>query len=112
MKESQVHQVNFHYTKEELGTLLCAVMDESQMESLRYRAGDKDVLVYPVPPERPMGRIIFRQNYWEDYVDGIGIVALEVDQDFSKEDMLRELAILELRAFGVVKHGKVVTEAR
>ena len=97
----------------ELGTLLCAVMDEMQLESLRYYAGDNYVLVNPgPPPRRPMGRFIFKRNYWEDHVDGIGIVALEIGQDVSKDDMRQELAILKLRAFGVTKNGRVVTEAR
>ena len=110
MADSQVHNVDFYYTKEELGSLIATLMDESQMEKHRYKLTDDDnaVLVYPVPPSLPMGRF-----YWKEVpIDGKCTLSLEIVRGCCQTDMLRELAILELRAFGVIKHGKVAIERR
>ena len=54
-----------------------------------------------------MGSFLLSRDWWETYLDGDGIVEIEIEPGFSLDDMLRELAILELRAFGAIKHGRI-----
>ena len=122
MTIAQAIEVDFRYTNpRELQQLMDLIDLENQYHSKRYKADDQDNLVEvytcpkPIvggePEQRLMGRFVMSKCWWEEYLDDDGITAILVETGFSMDDLLRELAILELRAFGVVKHGKVVTSS-
>ena len=61
------------------------------------------------PDHRLIGAFHLGTCYEDDsrYGGQDSIVGIEVQPGFSPDDMLRELAILELRAFGAIKHGRI-----
>jgi hypothetical protein len=103
---TQRHNVDLRYTKEELLTLFDLAYTEDVDQGGRYDCRGGAINSWSHPWTHAATRYdsatlgAFSVNWLEERMDRI-----ETDEHFDLADLLHELAILELKAFGDTKHG-------
>jgi len=106
MEIEQEYQVNFTYTREEVAKIM-----EAARRSRSYSADVNSLRVYDTRVYDTEHQIIgtfYFENWYEDELIELHqdcIVGIVVQPRFSLADMLKELAFLELKELGNIKHG-------
>jgi len=99
--------VEFTYTFLELNALIWVAHFDDQEGSGRYEVLPGQVRIYDGPQARTRWHISPKFMGSIQFNDANVIVSVDIYAPFTADDILRELAILELRAFKCVKHGAV-----
>jgi len=104
--ESQMHQVDLRYTKEELLTIFAIATKEDVDLGGHYNCQGGAIHVWSHPWNNAAVRYdsstigAFYVNWMEER-----IYRIETEEGFNLDDLLHELAMLELKALGDTKHG-------
>jgi len=104
--KTTMYQVDLRYTKEELLTIFDTATKEDVDHRGRYECRGGAIYVWSHPWTNPATRYdstnigAFYVNWLEER-----IYRIETDEGFDLADLLHELAMLELTAFGDTKHG-------
>ena len=104
--KSQMHQVDLRYTKEELLTIFAIATQEDVDLGGHYHCYGGAIHLWSHPwnnaaaryDSSPLGA--FYVNWLEEH-----IYRIETEEGFNLTDLLHELAMLELKALGDIKHG-------
>ena len=104
--ESTRYTVNLHYEPHELHSLFDLTSAEDVEKGGRYDARGGAIHVWSHHWAHPATRDE-SEMMGSFYVTWMGemIRCIECDEGFALDDLLHELAILEQKAFGYVKHG-------
>jgi hypothetical protein len=103
---TQMHQVDLRYSKEELLILFDLATQEDVDKGGRYDCRGGAINVWSHARTNAATRYdsatigAFYVNWLEEH-----IYRIETDENFDLADLLHELAMLELKAFGDTKHG-------
>jgi hypothetical protein len=106
--DSQMHKVDLRYTREELMAFFGIGSEECLNRGGRYDTPGSAISVWSHPwlneatrlESTPLG------GYYVRWGDENRIYQIECQEGFDLDDLLHELAILEEKALGHVKHGK------
>jgi hypothetical protein len=115
MRTSTIHKVDFPYTRQELLAVFALAVDEDVEKGGRYDARWKALNVWSHPwTSRAMRAesTIMGTFYCTWGVEKSKVHQIETDAGFSLNTLLQELGVLELKALGLVKHGKPQTLLR
>jgi hypothetical protein len=101
-----MHPVDLRYTKEELLTLFAIATQEDVDLGGHYHCHSGAIQLWSHPwnhaavrdDSSPLGALYV--NWLEERLDRI-----ETEEEFDLADLLHELAMLELKALGDIKHG-------
>ena len=103
-----MHKVDLRYERREIVALFETARREDVESGGRYTHGGGAINVWShhwqTPETRYDSEII--GTFYIYWADENRIYEIECDQGFSLDDLLHELAILEEKAFGRIKHGK------
>jgi len=104
--ETTSHNVNLHYTREELLALFDLATAEDVEKGGRYDARGGAIHVWSHHWVHPATRDESEMmgSFYVNWMDET-IWKIECDEGFGLDDLLYELAMLERKALGYVKHG-------
>ncbi len=103
---TQMHSVDLRYTKADLLTIFDLATKEDVDHRGHYECRGGAIYVWSHPWTNPATRYdsatigAFYVNWMEER-----IYRIETDEGFDLADLLHELAMLELKALGDIKHG-------
>ena len=102
------HQVNLQYTRQELEALFVLANREDVEGGGRYdaRSGAINVWSHHWANEATRHDSDTIGTFYVHWADENCIYEMECDEGFALGDLLVELGVLELKAFGTVKHGR------
>jgi len=106
------HQVNLSYSREELQKLFAAANEADVTEGGRYDARGAAIIVW----SHHWGNLATQIDsdilgiFYVRWADENRIWQIETHEGFDRDDLLHELAELETKALGHIKHGRYHTE--
>jgi hypothetical protein len=107
--DSTSHNVNLRYERHELHALFDLADDEDVEKGGRYdaRGGAIHIWSHHWAHQATRAESEMMGSFYANWMDET-IGRIECDEGFALDDLLHELAILEQKALGYVKHGHLL----
>ena len=101
------HDTDFPYSHADLQALVAAALRGDVTKGGRCVTGGAAINVWTHPWNmKMMQESSIMGTFYLRFADRIGIARVLCEEGFSLDDLLNELALLEVQAFGVVRQGK------